>query len=157
MKKDDLEAKKKRNKELWEEISPEELEKELFGNVFSDYLEQTRKGNAHPDVPIRIFYALKHFAEYPLETSRLINIRKIQMKTGLNDALLRRHIHNFVISGFISEHKSRTHLTGTKKETTYLVKPFAEWREDLFIDLNNHVMLLREIAKEKKSLGVKSE
>lgn len=157
MKKDNLEAKKKRNKELWQEISPEELERELFGNVFSDYLEKTRTGNGHPDVPIKIFYALKHFAEYPLETSRLINIRKIQMKSGLNDALLRRHIHNFVISGFMTEHKSRTHLTGTKKETTYLVKHFAEWKEDLLIDLNNHVLILRQIDKENKALGVKSE
>lgn len=141
--KEDIEAKKKRNNELWAEINPDELERELFGNVFSDYLLHCRRGHSQPDVPIKLFYALKHFAEYPLETSRLITLRKIQMKTGLNDQILRRHIHHFVVVGFLTEHSQKQHLAGKKKEYTFLVKHFPEWKEDWFVDMNNHVMLLR--------------
>lgn len=145
---EELEKKKQRNAELWADINPEELERELYGNVFSDYLTKSRTGKNTPDTPIKIFYALKHFAEFTLETSRLTSLRNLVLQSGVNDQLLRRHIHNFVIAGFCSEHTTRLHLTGTKKQTSYQVKPIADWSEDWFVDLHNHVMLLREIDRE---------
>jgi len=143
-----VEEKKKRNAILWADIQPEELERELFGNIFSDYLADTMRGHSKPDTPIKIFYALKHFSEYTLPSSRLVTLRNIVLKSGVNEQLLRRHIHNFVIAGFCTEHRTRVHLTGTKKETSYQIKQQAEWNKDWFVDLHNHIMILREIAKQ---------
>jgi len=142
-KKEDIDKQKELNQQLWSEINPEQLKEELFGHLFEEYLRSTRRGNSQSNVPIKITYALKHFSEYTLESSRLITINQLQKITGLNDVILRRHIMNFVILGMITEHRHSTHLLGTKKEVTYSVLPFTEWNPQWLVDINNHIMVLR--------------
>ena len=135
---------KELNNKLWADIDQEQLEREIFGNIFEDYLTSCRKGHSNPTVPIKIFYALKKFSESKLETGRLITINQIQKMTGINDVMLRRHIVSFVIVGFLQDHRHLTHLLGNKKEVTYTVKPFSEWNNDWLVDINNHIMILRK-------------
>ena len=128
--------------DLYRDITEEDIMRELFGNAFADYLTTTRKGHADPRTPLKIFFALKQFAQAKLESTRLITVKKMQQISSVNDQLLRRHIMNFVTAGILTEHRVTQHLAGNKKEVTYTVKPYSEWNKDLEVDIQNHISLL---------------
>jgi len=141
---EELEKKKKRNAMLWSDVSEEELIRDLWGSDFADYLERTRRGNGDARLPLKIFYSLKDYSKYILESSRLITIKDIEKKSGISTQNLRNHIMNFVRAGILTEHRFGQKLLAHKKAVTYLVKPYDEWNKDIEVDISNHVRLLME-------------